>query len=176
THRTHVRWLAILHPCCLVHQSINDAAYALMRIFFIAAKLLRAVRHCRFPLPAIHLRRSSRVIFNFHELTCMDWKIAEGSYATKGCAQPDDYARLCASMRITDLNAHRSPRHLLKKGTVESFNRDSKRSARRATDTRSSPDIPAKIGWPRLSGMSCESRLNDARRHHLTQDKDFHKS
>jgi hypothetical protein len=44
----------------------------------------------------------------------------------------------------------------------ESFNRDSKRSACRATDTRSSPDIPAKIGIRRLSEMSCESRLTSA--------------
>jgi hypothetical protein len=27
---------------------------------------------------------------------------------------------------------------------------------------RSSADIPAKISWGRLSGMSCESRLNDS--------------
>jgi hypothetical protein len=47
--------------------------------------------------------------------------------------------------------------------SIESFNRDSKRSACRATDTRSSPDIPAKIGLRRLSGLSCESRLNNAK-------------
>ncbi len=44
----------------------------------------------------------------------------------------------------------------------ELFNRDSKRSACRAADTRSSADIPAKIGVRRFSGMSCESRLNNA--------------
>ena len=53
---------------------------------------------------------------------------------------------------------------LLFRRAIESFNRDSKRSACRAADTRSSPDIPAKIGLRRLSGMSCESRLNDLTR------------
>jgi hypothetical protein len=41
-------------------------------------------------------------------------------------------------------------------------NRDSKRSACHASETRSSPDIPGKIGLRRRSGMSCESRLNDS--------------
>jgi hypothetical protein len=48
------------------------------------------------------------MIFKLHDFTCLDSKIAESSDAGTGYAQLDNYALLCAFVRIRGLDAHQT--------------------------------------------------------------------